>query len=553
MKNSNINNNIKNVSILPSISTQFNSKNSQTETNTTISTTFLTASSDDINFALNQVRKLKSDLNLSSKSPKKIWEIIPENIYESHGKNNHCILSNIHLKTKDYNKIDPIKRIDWANQRYYSNEQASKIFDSLQILKQSQRKNENKRLFTDLKTFTQQSKEICLNNMFIDLILEEKKKINDEIEEKNYVLQKELKNLNKDIELFDNFKLKINKKNKAIEKQLLKVQNENKNLFEIKRKLNSEHRILLDEMEKTIRNIINMKHYATFTNKILDGKIINEEDENNLKIEIKNNKELELEEYCQTLEKNFENFELKNKEELDEDNFYYMYIIMENKILNNIKIKENYDYEINDIKNEFKDVVEIDLLNKIKLMEDEYQMFLKEKIKLDKEINNINYTQNNYYQYCEQLLFDLESSIITSKELSSYKNEFTKDNVFKTITVLTNKINSLEYSINFHIDNLNEYEKEDSLLFNDICYKNKKALRYALYLKNIKQERINLENKRKSFENKFKQNFITGRGRDRLPVPPKILELRKKYEKKLLPNTDEEKLENDINNLLYYH
>ena len=78
-------------------------------------------------------------------------------------------------------------------------------------------------------------------------------------------------------------------------------------------------------------------------------------------------------------------------------------------------------------------------------------------------------------------------------------------------------------------------------------------MRYALYLKNIKQERINLENKRKSFENKFKQNFITGRGRDKLPVPPKILELRKKYEKKLLPNTDEEKLENDINNLLYYH
>ena len=553
MKNSNIYNNIKNVSILPSISTQFNSKNSPTETNTTISTTFLTNSSDDINFALNQVKKLKSDLNLSSKSPKKIWEIIPENIYESHGKNNHCILSNIHLKTKDYNKIDPIKRIDWANQRYYSNEQASKIFDSLQILKQSQRKSENKHLYTDLKTFTQQSKEICLNNMFIDIMLDEKKKINDEIEEKNYVLQKELKNLNKDIELFDNYKIKINKKNKNIEKQLLKVQNENKKLFEIKRKLNSEHRILLDEMEKTIRNIINMKHYATFTNKILDGKIINEEDENNLKIEIKNNKELELEEYCQTLEKNFENFELKNKEELDVDNFYYMYIIMENKILKNIKIKENYDYEINDIKNEFNNVVEIDLLNKIKLMEDEYQMFLKEKIKLDKEINNINYTKNNYFQYCEELLFDLESSIITSKELNSYKNEFTKNNIFKTITVLTNKINSLENLINFHIDNLNEYEKEDSLLFNDICIKNKKALRYALYLKNIKQERINLENKRKSFENKFKQNFITGRGRDKLPVPPKILELRKKYEKKLLPNTDEEKLENDINNLLYYH
>ena len=557
MKNSDINNHFTNVSILPSISTQFSNNKSPTQTNTSISTTFLTNSSDDINFALNQIKKLKSDLNLSLKHPKKIWEITPENIYENHGQNNHNLLTNIHLKTKDYNKIDPIKRIDWANQRYYTNEQASKIFDSLQILKQSQRKNESKKYsktpYTDLKTFTQQSKEICLNNMFIDIMLDEKKKINDEIEEKNYVLQKELKNLNKDIELFDNFKMKLNKKNKTIEKQLLKVQNENKNLFEIKRKLNSEHRILLDEMEKTIRNIINMKHYATFTNKILDGKIINEEDENNLKIEIKNNKELELEEYCQTLEKNFENFELKNKEELDEDNFYYMYIIMENKILNNIKIKENYDYEINDIKNEFKDVVEIDLLNKIKLMEDEYQMFLKEKIKLDKEINNINYTQNNYYQYCEQLLFDLESSIITSKELSSYKNEFTKDNVFKTITVLTNKINSLENSINFHIDNLNEYEKEDSLLFNDICYKNKKALRYALYLKNIKQERINLENKRKSFENKFKQNFITGRGRDKLPVPPKILELRKKYEKKLLPNTDEEKLENDINNLLYYH
>ena len=78
-------------------------------------------------------------------------------------------------------------------------------------------------------------------------------------------------------------------------------------------------------------------------------------------------------------------------------------------------------------------------------------------------------------------------------------------------------------------------------------------MRIELYLKNIKQEKINLELKRKSFENKLNHNFMTGRGRDKLPVPPKILELRKKYEKKLLPNTDEEKLIDDINNLLYYH
>ena len=557
MKNSNINNHFTNVSILPSISTQFSNNKSPTQTNTSISTTFLTNSSDDINFALNQIKKLKSDLNLSLKHPKKIWEITPENIYENHGQNNHNLLTNIHLKTKDYNKIDPIKRIDWANQRYYTNEQASKIFDSLQILKQSQRKNESKKYsktpYTDLKTFTQQSKEICLNNMFIDLILEEKKKINDEIEEKNYVLQKELKNLNKDIELFDNFKMKLNKKNKTIEKQLLKVQNENKKLFEIKRKLNSEHRILLDEMEKTIRSIINMKHYATFTNNILDGKIVNEEENENLKMEIKNNKELELEEFCQTLEKNFENFELKNKEDLDEDNFYYMFLMMENKILNNIKIKENYDYELKDIKNEFKIVVEIDLLKKLKLIEDEYQMYLKEKIKLEKEINDINYTKNNFFQYCEELLFDFETSILTSKEINNYKNEFNKNNILKTIPMITNKLNSLENLINFHINNLNECEKEDALLLNDVCVKNKKALRIELYLKNIKQEKINLELKRKSFENKLNHNFMTGRGRDKLPVPPKILELRKKYEKKLLPNTDEEKLIDDINNLLYYH
>ena len=380
-----------------------------------------------------------------------------------------------------------------------------------------------------------------------------KKKINDEIEEKNYVLQKELKNLNKDIELFDNYKIKINKKNKNIEKQLLKVQNENKKLFEIKRKLNSEHRILLDEMEKTIRSIINMKHYATFTNNILDGKIVNEEENENLKMEIKNNKELELEEFCQTLEKNFENFELKNKEDLDEDNFYYMFLMMENKILNNIKIKENYDYELKDIINEFKIVVEIDLLKKLKLIEDEYQMYLKEKIKLEKEINDINYTKNNFFQYCEELLFDFETSILTSKEINNYKNEFNKNNILKTIPMITNKLNSLENLINFHINNLNECEKEDALLLNDVCVKNKKALRIELYLKNIKQEKINLELKRKSFENKLNHNFMTGRGRDKLPVPPKILELRKKYEKKLLPNTDEEKLIDDINNLLYYH
>ena len=560
MKNKN---KYKNLSILPSISTQINTINDDklSSSNTLItSTTFLTNSSDDINFALHQIKKLKNDLNLSLKHPKKIWENTPENIYQSHGQNNHILLNNIHLKTKEYNKIDPIKRIDWANQRYYTNQQASKIFDSLQILKQSQTKNESKKYsktpYTDLKTFTQQSKEICLNNMFIDILLDEKKKINDEIDKKNFVLQQELKNLDKDIELFDEFKIKLNRKNKLIEKQLLKAQNENKRLFENKRKLNSEHKMLLDEMEKTIRSIINMKHYATFTNKILDGKLIDENEINensNLKLEIKNNKELEMEEFCEILEKSFENLELKNKEELDEENFYYMYIIMEDKILHNIRIKENFDYEIRDIKNEFENVVEIELFKKIKLFEDEYKMFSKEKRKLEKEINNINFTINNFYQYCEDLIFNFESSVMTTKELNEYKNELNKNDVFKTISCLTNKLNSMEKLINFHINNLEEFEKEDSILFNDICIKTKKAIRMELYLKNVQQERINLELKRKEFENKLNQNFITGRGRDKLPVPPKILELRKKYEKKLLPNTDEEKLENDIKNLLYYH
>jgi len=77
----------------------------------------------------------------------------------------------------------------------------------------------------------------------------------------------------------------------------LKLINENKNAIEREKQLSIENKMILDEFEKTIKMIMNLKNYTFFVHfvlgvdiKTIDGKIINE---NNLNESLLRNKDIE--------------------------------------------------------------------------------------------------------------------------------------------------------------------------------------------------------------------------------------------------------------------
>ena len=535
------------VSLLPKVKTSSLKEN-----------TFLTSTSDDILFATHQVDKINRIGWLNSLNKLKPWERISNsNIYSKHGKTNISLIKNIKKKVK---KTD-FKDFNWSSQNYYNQNQLDKIFDGIQIVKQVKTKDETKKLskdpYLDLYNFTKQSREICANNMFLDLMKEERKKYNNIIKETNDALERETNNLNNDIKIFEKFKESVKEKGRKIENILNKLINDNKKLFEKQKKYNQEHRSILDEIEKIIRIILNMKHYVLFTNNLLGG------DKNFLKenliekLEIKNNREKEIEEACELLFKDFDkvifddNYNSEIKESLNDDSkLITVFKIMEDNILKNLNQKEEYFkqkqflMENNELNLKY-------LNHKIKIAEEEYKIYLKEKNILLNEIENIsiNNENNNFSLICIDFINNINNEIkkYENKNKNKKKKEEEFDfNVKTNIENIYKYLEKLETNVNNNISNLNKFENEDFKLFSEICENVKKNNRFNKFL--IEKQKLFEEAELKKYKLQQKHNniVILGRSRWKNPIPPKILG-KFKIKKEIIVEDNEDKYE-----MVYY-
>ena len=525
--------------------------------------TFLTSTSDDILFATHQVDKINRIGWLSELNKLKPWERINNsNIYSKHGKTNISLVRNIKKKVKKNN----IKDFNWSSQNYYSQNELDKIFDGMQIVNQVKTKDETKKLskdpYLDLYSFTKQSREICANNMFLDLMKEERKKYNNIIKETNDALVRETNNLNNDIKIFENFKESVKEKGRKIENILNKLINDNKKLFEKQKKYNQEHRSILDEIEKIIRIILNMKHYVLFTNNLLGG------DKNFLKenliekLEIKNNREKEIEDACNLLFKDFEriiiddDYNSEIKESLNDDSkLITVFKIMEDNILKNLNQKEEYFKQ----KQFFMENNELNLkyLNqKIKNAEEQYEIYLNEKNNLLNEIENISFNneKNNFTKNCIDLINNINNEIKNYENKNKIKNKKKEDeeedyeniHIKSIIENIFKYLEKIEMNVNNHIFNLNIFENENFKLFTEICEDVKKHNRFNKIL--IEKQKLFEEVERKNYKLQQKHNniLILGRSRWKNPIPPKILE-KFRVKKEINVEEKEEKYE-----MVYY-
>ena len=195
----------------------------------TRNSTFLTLTTDDTAFALGQVGKINRDKYLREQYNLKPWEKIDTNIYLSSGKSNYSILQDLKKKIRIQTEM---KDIDFNNNKYYNKYDLEKIFDGLQIVNQVKTKDVTKQLskepYSDLNSFKAQSREICIKNMLLDLMRDERQKIILETNERENALKSGFDDLNKDINSFEKFKDNLKLQERKTEQILSKLTQDNK-------------------------------------------------------------------------------------------------------------------------------------------------------------------------------------------------------------------------------------------------------------------------------------------------------------------------------------
>ena len=169
-----------------------------------------------------------------------------------------------------------IKNINWGENKYYNNKELNNVFDAFHISKHVKNQDEirknSKEKHNDINNFSEQNKKNFINNFLYSMLKDERKKIADLEAEKIEALNNKINDFNIDLELFDEFKERVNEYTKKKEEILNFLFIENKKIYDNKKKISQENEILLDLIEKLIRQIINMKKYAIFTHKLLGGK-----------------------------------------------------------------------------------------------------------------------------------------------------------------------------------------------------------------------------------------------------------------------------------------
>lgn len=141
---------------------------------------FLITEPDDKGFAQEQVEKIVQNLYLQQQLKLKPWQKDSyKNIYSSSGKSNHQLLKNLKGRVNSGKAAVNLNII--SNNRYYKENEIKTINTSQEIskhvLSNSEIKLKYKPPLSDLKKYTEQTKQMCKNNMISDLIRIERNKM----------------------------------------------------------------------------------------------------------------------------------------------------------------------------------------------------------------------------------------------------------------------------------------------------------------------------------------------------------------------------------------
>jgi len=496
---------------------------------------FLTQS-DDVCFALIQLKQLRKKIKTKNEKNTKLWEKKNHNIYTSYDNRSKFL-----IKSKKEKK-NQIKSFDWRNQNIFNQSEISSIEAGEEIKKQVKIKYAIKYKYKDrcqtLTDFVSTKNDTFLSNTMIQILKDRKNHMIKNEQNYSKSLRKEILLLDKDINKFDDFVVNIEKKKKIDEALLAKKILDNKNLVDLYKKSLQEYNSTLYEIFKIMKSINEFKIYAKFIHKLLggDNDILHTELIEN--ITFRDFKNLDVHSITQKIFKNTKNLsDAKETKDFTKNihNFNLTFKDMEDKLTKLFFTKHDYQTEINDTIKEREKIKIIKqkkydelnslyekLLNELKESTDEYK-----KISIIPEEEDI--IKFNY-----KLLIEIYSFLfpknIEVKNIKELKVENAYDLKGDVVLPITSELNKLEEKVNYLLNSMEECSNENSELFEGFLIKRKnenRALR-LLYEKNI--IKMKEEMKIKKYDNKMRKIIIKDRHKYNLKIPHKDTKFkREKY------------------------
>ena len=473
---------------------------------------------------------------------------------------------NIIKKVKDIRRIinksdqlyDPFMRN--KSKIPFDSKKADIVFDGENIIQIFKRQKANKLInkFDSINNFYKENKEIAKNNLVIQILNNESKKLTLIENRNSKTIEDEIK---REIIYKNNFDEYIKQQRiamRSIDKTLSKIEDKYRELLIIKRDENDKMNLLIEEIEKKLEQIEDLRIFAMFINEFLDGDKKFEKSilETNIDFDKKNNKNIYIEKlvketlnYYQFL---FEpTYDKKNNNilQLFKDPYIFIdeYPKIENLILKRLEYLEKKQKEKKRIKAERMEIIN-ELRNQLKFYEKEYKYY---NDNLKKIIEEYSYLVTSKIKDNSEIIelirdFHLEICVNNNSNILITKTSFNKPKYMKIEEIVKELIiiiNNMDKKINGYINNLTNYEMNEPFIFNPIIHEIKKEnkLKKQINIKNKIEEEIKAKNL--LFQKKFEKIIIKSR---KTLQPP--FKLKTKLNNKL-KNQNQEKEDLD---LLFY-
>ena len=242
------------------------------------------ATTDDTLFALNEIKLVDDKIAKRNQNRQLIWKKKSNNnIYGTYATQNYKDIKAVKEKVYESGGWDAFNlKAEIERKKYFPIENVDIMFESARIMNDmkekqlySQQSYSNKYSSTkavDLYTFSKQNRDICLKNILIQLLKNERNKISSKEQAVSQALIQAKEELGNDMEAFFNYQENQKLQFKEIETSLAKTVRENKLKIEEKRIISNEVRNTQNEIEKTIRSILLYKKYADFINGVMGNK-----------------------------------------------------------------------------------------------------------------------------------------------------------------------------------------------------------------------------------------------------------------------------------------
>ena len=515
-------------------------------------TEILKNQTDDNYFAMSAINRI--DNTIKKRINKDIvWKEKPQNIYDMFSSKNRIDIINIKKRVRqNLSGMNINLRKEVNKNNYFPSDNIETIKEAQEILYKikcniikdknvTKKYNQVNRI--DLHTFREQNRDICLNNILINIIKSESNKLKDKENIVNNALKEANNDFEKDIHLFEkstrneiaNFRNKELKLNETIK--------QNRILIDEIRKRNSELHGIKDEVKKYVKDILLFINYENFIKKIIEKEIndtINYNNSDDIKFNNMNNDQ-DFDTIIKNIIRKYYTNKNKNKLILTEDitpqmmvNFF---ITMESNIINALELRNLTIKELGEDKKRYAAILD-DL--KLKVEQNKKDLDI-----LFKEINvvfNITTPKKDMKEIIEE---NQNYILMLNKELSKYIKDKTiikTDNIcfdtFRLLNILQDKVLNTMNELDRITEN-NENSDIFEAIIEQIKIKNKREKQKE---KKILQKKL-FEEKNK----KLQQRMLRFKVRGPITFPPPWALNKGKKKKKIVRN---EKGENE--EILFY-